>query len=53
MKRREKLGVVEFDYARISENRGHDYGKGRATQKHERRAAKREKARLRRELRDW
>jgi len=47
------IGTVEFDYSRLTEGRGHEYGKGRGPRVHKHKTAKREKQRLRRELREW
>lgn len=51
MKKKEVLGVVEFDYKRLA--KGHEYGEGRGTRVHKQPKQKREKQRLRKELREW
>lgn len=53
MKKREVLGTVEFDYSRLTADKGHEYGAGRPTQKHRKPREKRAKQRLRKELREW
>jgi len=53
MKKREVLGTVEFDYSRLTADKGHEYGAGRAPRIHKQPKQKREKQRLRKELREW
>lgn len=53
MKKREVLGTVKFDTAHAMADRGHEWGKGRAPRVHKHKTVKREKQRLKRELREW
>jgi hypothetical protein len=53
MKNEESLGTVKFDPRNITKERGHEYGKGRPTEAHRRPSEKREKDKLRKELREW
>ena len=47
------VGTLEFDYKRLTADQGHEYGKGRGVKVHKHKTVKREKQRLRRELREW
>lgn len=50
MKKKEVLGLVEFDPKDLMRNRGHDYGAGRQARVHSRPKNRREKQRLRNEV---
>lgn len=52
-KQRMHVGTVKSNSKDITKNRGHEYGKGRATVRHDKKTKKREKQKVKKELRDF